>query len=153
MAGRKPEFHLYLHSFEGFKKDIINANTITECKERMRDGKDIDTYQVMACTTTLLVKGYDVYVHLGHRDVRKIVLGECEWFGRELRVSHNLPALIASYFVEEPENTCAGMGYSDRVRGHRIENPLTDLPLMLGGEVLTTSEMDAIIKPIEEEEK
>lgn len=101
MAERKPEFHLYLYSFEGFKKDIINANTITECKERMRDGKDIDTYQVMACTTTLLVKGYRVYVHLTPYDVMEIILGECGCFGRELRVSHNLPALIASYFVEE----------------------------------------------------
>lgn len=132
MVGRKPEFHLYLYSFEGFKKDIINANTITECKERMRDGKDIDTYQVMACTTTLLVKGYKVYVHLSHFDVLEIVLGECEWFGRELKVHHNLPALIASYFV----------GYS-----------LADAPLALAGETLTTSEMEAIIKPIEEEEK
>lgn len=102
MEGRKPEFHLYLYSFEGFKKDIINANTIAECKERMRDGKDIDTYQVMACTTTLLVKGYNVYVHLRPFDVRKIVLGECEWFGRELKVNHNLPALIAGYFVADP---------------------------------------------------
>ena len=44
-------------------------------------------------------------------------------------------------------------GYSDRVRGHRIENPLTDSPLVLPGEIITTSEMEAIIKPIEEEEK
>lgn len=48
---------------------------------------------------------------------------------------------------------CAGEGYSDRVRGHRIENPLTDLPLTLGGEILTASEYDAVIGKCEEEEK
>lgn len=96
---RSPEFHLYLHSFEGYKKDIINANTITECKERLFHMMDIDTYQVMACTTTYLVKGYRIFVHPNPRDVLEIKLGECECFGRELRVSHNLPALIANYFI------------------------------------------------------
>lgn len=46
---------------------------------------------------------------------------------------------------------CAGEGYSDRVRGHRIENSLTDLPLVLPGEILTASEYDAVIGPIKEE--
>lgn len=48
---------------------------------------------------------------------------------------------------------CAGMGYSDRVRGHRIENPITDLPLVLPGEILTASEYDAVIGKCKEEEK
>ena len=46
---------------------------------------------------------------------------------------------------------CAGMGYSDRVRGHRIEDQLTDLPLVLPGEILTASEYDAVIEKCEEE--
>lgn len=99
MYSRKPEFHLYLYSFEGMKKDIINANTIQECKERILARKDVDTYQVMACTTTVLVKGYRIFVHLEHREVLEIELGACEWFGRELKISHNLPALIANYFI------------------------------------------------------
>lgn len=96
---RKPEFHLYLYSFEGAKKDIINANTITECQERAIVGKDIDTYQVMACTTSLFGKGYRVFVHPTPNDSVEIKLGTCECFGgRELRISHNLPRLIACYF-------------------------------------------------------
>ena len=35
----------------------------------------------------------------------------------------------------------------------RIENPLTDLPLVLPGEILTASEYDAVIGPIKEEKK
>lgn len=99
MTDRKPEFHLYLFSFEGAKKDIINANTIQECTERGRVLLDIDTYQVMACTTTYLQKGYRIFVHPSEHECFEIAFGTCECFGnRELRVSHNLPRLIAVYF-------------------------------------------------------
>ena len=97
---RHPEFHLYLYSFEGAKKDIINANTIGEVQERIREGKDVDTYQVMACTTTALVKGYRIFIHHSKTEQPyEIALGTCECFGgRELRISHHLPNLIACYF-------------------------------------------------------
>lgn len=96
---RKPEFHLYLFSFDGTKKDIINANTISECEERGRMYKDIDTYQVMACTTTYLVDGYRIFIHPNKRDCIEITLGTCNAFGeRELRPSHDLPRLIVSTF-------------------------------------------------------
>ena len=54
---RKPEFHLYLFSFDGFKKDIINANTISECEERGRMHKDIDTSK-----STRLYRNYTWYM-------------------------------------------------------------------------------------------
>lgn len=96
---RKPEFHLYLFSFDGFKKDIINANTISECEERGRMHKDIDTYQVMACTTAYLAEGYRIFIHPNPRDRIEITLGTCDAFGgRELRQSHDLPRLIVSTF-------------------------------------------------------
>ncbi|MBO7366757.1 MAG: hypothetical protein J6U28_08695 [Bacteroidales bacterium] len=97
---RRPEFHLYLYSFEGAKKDIINANTIGEVKARIREGKDVDTYQVMSCTTTVLQKGYRMFVHQSPNDYPiEIMFGTNLFFGnRELRVSHNLPRLIACYF-------------------------------------------------------
>ena len=48
---------------------------------------------------------------------------------------------------------CAGMGYSDRVRGHRIENTLTDLPLVLPGAVLTESEYEFLTTMSDKEDE
>lgn len=97
---RKPEFHLYLYSLEDYKKDVINANTIEECSIRCLAGFDIDTYQVMACTTTYLKNGYRIFVHPDKYEIFEITLGTCECFGgRELKMGHNLPRLIVTYLV------------------------------------------------------
>ena len=100
MTFRKPEFHLYLYSMEGYKKDVINANTVSECHERVNAKKDVDTYQVIACTTSLFNDDYRIFIHPSPMENYEIRLGTCPLFGnRELRMGHNLPNLILSYLV------------------------------------------------------
>lgn len=97
---RKPEFHLYLYSLEGYKKDVINANTMTEIQERLMHRQDVDTYQVMYCMTSLLGNGYRIFVHISPFHTEEITLGTVECFGgMELRMGHNLPRLIVTYLT------------------------------------------------------
>ena len=96
---RKPEFHLYLYSFKGAKKDIINANTLNEIVKLVEAEKDVDTYQVMACVTCLFREGYRIFVHRNPNETYEIKLGTCECFGgREIRMGHDLPRLIVASF-------------------------------------------------------
>lgn len=97
---RKPEFHLYLYSLEGYKEDVINANTMTEIQERIMHHQDVDTYQVMYCMTSLFDHDYRIFVHISPYHTEEITLGTVECFGgRELRMGHDLPRLIVTYLV------------------------------------------------------
>ena len=96
---RKPEFHLYLYSFKGAKKDIINANTLNEIIKLVEAKRDVDTYQVMACVTGLFREGYRIFVHRNPNETYEIKLGTNECFGgRELRMEHDLRGIIVAVF-------------------------------------------------------
>lgn len=104
---RAPEFHLYLFRTVRETCNFRWQRTMNNIDEAVSKGEDIETYQVMSCTTDLFRKGYRVFVWyeapIGndqyiHKDV-EIRLGTCEALGgRELRMGHNLPRLIASSF-------------------------------------------------------
>lgn len=97
---RKPEFHLYLYSLEGYKKDVINANTMAEIHERIMHNQDVDTYQVMYCMTSLFNLDYRIFVHISPSHTEEITLGIVPMFGgRELKMGHNLPRLIVAYLT------------------------------------------------------
>ena len=91
---RKPEFHLYLYTLEGYKRDVINAYTVTSVNDLISLGKDVDTYQVICCTTDLFNKGYRIFVHETPASQFEITLGSCERTTREIKMGHNIPNLI-----------------------------------------------------------
>lgn len=103
---RKPEFHLYLYTLEGYKRDVINAYTVTAVNDRITLGKDVDTYQVICCTTDLFNKGYRIFIHETPASQFEITLGTCEGTTREIKMGHDLPKLIlAGEFTYEDPNT------------------------------------------------
>lgn len=93
---RKAEFRLYLYTLEGYKRDVINSYTVNAVNDLISLGKDVDTYQVICCTTDLFAKGYRIFVHETPAFVHEITLGQCEGTTREIRMGHNLPNLILS---------------------------------------------------------
>lgn len=106
--GRAPAFNLYLY-YEPNMYPLRNwAFTMKEVEEKVEAGEDINTYQVLSCTTVLLKKGYKIYIwyeepysldRYKHKAV-EITLGTCDALeGRELRMGHNLPRLITSHFM------------------------------------------------------
>jgi hypothetical protein len=108
---RQPEFHLYLYTLEGYKRDVINAYTVAAVNDLITLGKDVDTYQVICCTTDLFNKGYRIFVHETPASQFEITLGTCERTTREIKMGHDLPKLIlAGEFTYEDSNT---IPYSD----------------------------------------
>ena len=91
---RKAEFHLYLYTLEGYKRDVINAYTVNAVNDLVAHGKDVDTYQVICCTTDLFTKGYRIFVHETPAFVHEITLGQCDGTTREIKIGHDLPKLI-----------------------------------------------------------
>lgn len=93
MTERKPEYHLYLfapppghglwHAFRG-------ASTVEQVENLIAVGKDVDTLQLVTCTTDLFNKGYRIFVHPRSMDKFEITLGECERTKREIRMGHCL---------------------------------------------------------------
>lgn len=108
---RQPEFHLYLYTLEGYKRDVINAYTVTAVTDLISHGKDVDTYQVICCTTDLFNKGYRIFIHETPASQFEITLGACERTTREIKMGHDLPKLIlAGEFTYDDSNT---IPYSD----------------------------------------
>lgn len=125
---RKPEFHLYLYTLEGYKRDVINAYTVAAVNDLISLGKDVDTYQVICCTTDLFNKGYRIFVHETPASLFEITLGTCERTTREIKIGHDLPKLILSgEFTYEDSTT---IPYSDFYVRDFYENgfPLTENP-------------------------
>lgn len=103
---RKPEFHLYLYTLEGYKRDVINAYTVTAVNDLIALGKDVDTYQLICCTTDLFNQGYRIFIHETPASQFEITLGQCEGTTREIKVGHDLPKLIlAGEFTCDDSNT------------------------------------------------
>lgn len=90
------EYHLYLYRTE--LADMLL--TVDEVDNAIEGGQNIiNTVQVCTLSTTLLSKGYRVFIHYKNGDEQKhfeITLGECEHTTRELRQGHNLERMLLS---------------------------------------------------------
>lgn len=121
---RQPEFHLYLYTLEGYKRDVINAYTVTSVNDLISLGKDVDTYQVICCTTDLFNKGYRIFVHETPASQFEITLGTCEGTTREIKMGHDLPKLILAGEFDSPVDP-------DKEYHDFIENTIKDKDAIL----------------------
>ena len=85
-------FHLYLandsteiiHSYAKTKKAIDEGFPI------------IMTTQILLCKTSLIEKGYRIFIYPKIGERFEITLGTCECTNREIRIGHNIANLIVS---------------------------------------------------------
>ena len=94
------EYHLYLYRPALF--DIIATMLLTVDEvDNAIDKKQniISTIQVCTLSTSLLSKGYRIFIHYKKDDEQKqfeITLGKCEHTSREIRAGHDLARLLLS---------------------------------------------------------
>ena len=92
------EYHLYLYRPALFDIIATMLLTVDEVDNAIDKKQDIiNTIQVCTLSTSLLSKGYRIFVHYKKEDEQKqfeITLGECEHTTREIRAGHDLAKLL-----------------------------------------------------------
>ena len=86
------EYHLYL-----YEPDILMwqwEHFYDYILYRIRNGLDINTSNIITCTTDLFRHGYRVFVHAAPDDEYEIKLGVNERTGREIKMGHCLYKMI-----------------------------------------------------------
>ena len=93
------EFHLWLDIPLTVPQNLIDKFSYTyESTLRCIDAgfDNINTTQIILCTTDLFEKGYRIFVHDSNYKTYEIKLGVNEQTGREIRMGHCLYKLILS---------------------------------------------------------
>ena len=94
------EYHLYLYRPVLFDIIATMLLTVDEVDNAIDKGQNIIcTIQVCTLSTSLLSKGYRIFVHYKKEDEQKqfeITLGKCENTTREIRAGHNLEKMLLS---------------------------------------------------------
>lgn len=85
-------FHLYLANDS---TEIIHSYAKTK-KAIEEDFPVILTTQVMLCKTSLIERGYRIFIYPKIGERFEVTLGACECTDRELRMCHNLPNMLIS---------------------------------------------------------
>lgn len=85
-------FHLYL---DNESTDILHSYAKTK-KAIDEDFPIIMTTQILLCKTSLIEKGYRIFVYPKIGERFEITLGACECTNREIRIGHNIANLIVN---------------------------------------------------------
>lgn len=85
-------FHLYLANDS---TEIIHSYAQTK-KAIDEDFPIIMTTQILLCKTSLIERGYRIFVYPKIGERFEITLGACECTNREIRMGHNIANLIVS---------------------------------------------------------
>lgn len=85
------ELHIYLDKLP--EEDIIYTFINAE-KALLNNQQVVHTTQIHFCSTTWLVKGYRLFVHMPDEKIIEITLGYCGDVGREIRVGHNIEKML-----------------------------------------------------------
>lgn len=89
-------FHLYLAN-DSIKtvSSIEIIHSYAKTKEAIeKDFPVILTTQVMLCKTSLIERGYRIFIYPKIGERFEVTLGACECTDRELRMCHNLPNML-----------------------------------------------------------
>lgn len=87
------ELHIWLSKIELGESDFPLYITLNETlKALYNNACRVDTTQTHVCSTTWLVKGYRMYVHMLDGETVELKLGQC--CGREIKVLYNLEKML-----------------------------------------------------------
>lgn len=93
----KPEYNLYLYMPPLIGSVGPMYYTVPEVDFALSRGYDVNTIQVCTLSTSLIAKGYRVFIHDNpYSKPFEVTLGKCERTNREIRMGHNLEHLLLS---------------------------------------------------------
>jgi len=93
----KKELHIWMK--DNYNKNDSNNLFLTFYSTETALNSNIEiinTTQPYFCSTTWILKGYRIFVHMLDDKVVEIKLGYCEFADREIRKSHNLSKMLLS---------------------------------------------------------
>lgn len=87
------ELHIWMGENYPNKNDLFITLESTE-KALNNNNQRVDTTQPHVCSTTWLVRGYKVFVHMLDGEVVEMKLGYIANNPKEIRVAHNLEKML-----------------------------------------------------------
>jgi hypothetical protein len=87
------QLHIWMGENYDNKENLLITLEATE--KALYSGKTrVNTTQTHVCSTTWLLKGYRIFIHMLDDQVVEMKLGHIEGCGKEIRVAHNLEKLL-----------------------------------------------------------
>lgn len=87
------ELHIWMGDNYINKDELFISFQATE-KALLNDCNRVDTVQPHFCSTTWIVRGYKVFVHMLDNEVVEMKLGHINGHPKEIRVAHNLEKML-----------------------------------------------------------